>query len=233
MKLLTGVALATGLALAGNASAAVTVDLWIVNNYSNPSTSNELQANEASVPGGLADATFTYSGPINWVNNAPNNGGDTSLNTFGQFLSPTQLAAITGYSSPSGNFATLADLEGQSLSTEGTTLQAFFRITGSYNQGPASAGSISHDDGASVYIDGNAVVSAAGWTSEDTNDFTAPGGSHGFVIDYVEANGSPSDLIFTTGAVPEPATWAMMLAGFGGMGAAMRNKRRNRVASAA
>lgn len=39
---------------------------------------------------------------------------------------------------------------------------------------------------------------------------------------------------FTTGigAVPEPATWAMMLVGFGGMGAAIRS-RRSRIASAA
>jgi hypothetical protein len=27
------------------------------------------------------------------------------------------------------------------------------------------------------------------------------------------------------GAVPEPATWAMMLVGFGGIGAAMRSRR--------
>jgi len=29
-----------------------------------------------------------------------------------------------------------------------------------------------------------------------------------------------------TGAVPEPATWAMMLLGFGGIGAAMRRRRK-------
>jgi PEP-CTERM motif len=33
-----------------------------------------------------------------------------------------------------------------------------------------------------------------------------------------------TDGTFTT-AVPEPATWAMMLAGFGGLGAAMRRRR--------
>ena len=29
-----------------------------------------------------------------------------------------------------------------------------------------------------------------------------------------------------TSAVPEPATWAMMLVGFGGMGAALRSRRK-------
>ena len=35
-----------------------------------------------------------------------------------------------------------------------------------------------------------------------------------------------------TTAVPEPATWAMMLAGFGGLGAAMRARRRSATATA-
>ena len=34
-------------------------------------------------------------------------------------------------------------------------------------------------------------------------------------------------------SVPEPATWAVMVLGFGGMGAAMRNKRRKLAVSAA
>ena len=36
----------------------------------------------------------------------------------------------------------------------------------------------------------------------------------------------------TAGGPPEPATWAMMLMGFGGMGAAMRSARRRKAASA-
>jgi PEP-CTERM motif len=38
--------------------------------------------------------------------------------------------------------------------------------------------------------------------------------------------------IVGTGAVPEPATWAMMLVGFGGLGVAMRTKRRQAIAAA-
>ncbi len=36
--------------------------------------------------------------------------------------------------------------------------------------------------------------------------------------------------LFDTGAVPEPATWAMMLLGFGGIGMAMRRRRKATVA---
>lgn len=39
--------------------------------------------------------------------------------------------------------------------------------------------------------------------------------------------------IFATGAVPEPATWAMMLLGFGGMGMTMRRRRKPALAQIA
>ena len=38
---------------------------------------------------------------------------------------------------------------------------------------------------------------------------------------------------FTSGGVPEPATWAMMLTGFGGLGALMRRRRALSVAATA
>jgi hypothetical protein len=38
--------------------------------------------------------------------------------------------------------------------------------------------------------------------------------------------GSSNAQLYSTGAVPEPATWAMMLVGFGGIGMAMRRSRR-------
>ena len=41
-----------------------------------------------------------------------------------------------------------------------------------------------------------------------------------------------SEVRFTGSAVPEPATWAMMILGFGAAGAAMRNNRRRQAALA-
>jgi hypothetical protein len=41
---------------------------------------------------------------------------------------------------------------------------------------------------------------------------------------------APRGAIFA--AVPEPETWAMMLVGFGGLGAAMRSRRKGVVATA-
>ena len=51
-------------------------------------------------------------------------------------------------------------------------------------------------------------------------DFTLKGLTNGdnFFVD--------NKVVVGTGAVPEPATWAMMLVGFGGLGAAMRSRRK-------
>lgn len=50
-------------------------------------------------------------------------------------------------------------------------------------------------------------------------------GAPGSFTEYSTAFGSPFDtLTLSTGAVPEPASWAMMIAGFGLVGAALRRR---------
>lgn len=51
-------------------------------------------------------------------------------------------------------------------------------------------------------------------------------------VDDVIAKGTKYNFEVGGAAVPEPATWAMMLAGFGGIGAAIRRRRRMAVATA-
>ena len=135
-----------------------------------------------------------------------------------------------GSSAPISNFVSSlseADFLDTSLSQAGDAFASFFRITGSYVSATDFNGVISHDDGASIYVDGNVIYSSAAETSEVSSPYTLVAGSHSFVVDYVEGNGSPSVLTFDApGGVPEPATWAMMLAGFGGMGALLRSRRR-------
>lgn len=65
-----------------------------------------------------------------------------------------------------------------------------------------------------------------------------PNYSHGFFIlgpgahsltgifDGVITNGDGDFIIKSSGGVPEPAAWALMLVGFGGLGAALRSRRR-------
>jgi hypothetical protein len=57
------------------------------------------------------------------------------------------------------------------------------------------------------------ITSASFFSSNGTNSFT---------IDNLTVGGT----IINNSAVPEPATWLMMLIGFGGMGLTIRNRRR-------
>jgi hypothetical protein len=47
-----------------------------------------------------------------------------------------------------------------------------------------------------------------------------------YLVRYQQVNGSGSAVGTPVGAVPEPSTWAMMLLGFGAIGASMRGKRK-------
>jgi hypothetical protein len=67
-------------------------------------------------------------------------------------------------------------------------------------------------------------------------DFIATGSTSTLTLTAItQGNGGVffDDVSVTPSAVPEPATWAMMLAGFGGLGAAARMRRRTAAAAPA
>jgi hypothetical protein len=215
-----GVALAVTMcsAAAANAAATFTVDVWT--GAPNGVTSSTI-ADVAHTPTGAANAEFTYTGDINWFVGGPQNTTPAG-NLAGTFIPSGN---ISGFSSPNGSYATLADFLNSSLSIAGDAYASFFRIVGSYSSATSVSGTISHDDGASVYdYLGNAVYSSPAETSDITGNFVLPAGTHPFMVDYVEGNGSPSVLNLTI-AVPEPASWALMIAGFGMAGAMLRRRR--------
>jgi hypothetical protein len=96
--------------------------------------------------------------------------------------------------------------------------------------------SITHDDGLQLIIDGGVgtVVNQPGPTAPVATPFTATApsaGTYNFQLAYGECCGPPADLIWffngaPVGTVPEPASWAMMLLGFAGIGMAIRRSRK-------
>ena len=91
---------------------------------------------------------------------------------------------------------------------------------------------LNSDDGSRLFIDGGLVVDNGGQHSPTTVSGSTflTAGSHPFRVNFFEDQGGPSgvDLILPNGVaisgVPEPATWAMMLLGFLGLGWAYRRR---------
>ncbi|WP_010160532.1 MULTISPECIES: PEP-CTERM domain protein [unclassified Sphingomonas] len=147
------------------------------------------------------DTTSTlFGGPAQTVRGIFNT-SDTAVQRDGQ----TALA-ITGISGMINDVAIsgLFDAPGNPTYYYFTTGPTFLDGSGvRFNAGAASNIAFFHQDGVSadVYrINGNGTISAFG---------------------------SASSSAVVAAAVPEAATWAMMIAGFGMTGAAMRTRRRN------
>jgi hypothetical protein len=119
--------------------------------------------------------------------------------------------------------------------TNGFTAQAITGITGTFNgstitglaPGLFGANNLFYSSGP-FFVDGNGLgfTTASGVSA---NLFITNGTSYrvntqgaGLLTGLVTASATP-----LVAAVPEPATWAMMLVGFGMIGAAVRYRRRN------
>jgi hypothetical protein len=207
------------------AKAAVLVEVW--GGFGNNASLGTVTPDQAENPTPSPDpvAEFVYNGPVNWVNNNANNGTDNTQNLFGQFFTAADISLFT---SPGGEYSGASGLTNflnTSMSSEGNSWFSYIQVLG-IAQGAASV-TVSHDDGASAYdasCPGGVCFSQPGQTSLETSPSFMVNAGDLVTIDYIEANGSPSDLVvnsaatFSAPSVPEPSTWAMLLVGFAGLG---------------
>ena len=218
MKLTTAAAaLAASLALAGTAQAAQVYNVEVWKGADDVVASSN---NAAELPTGSSVASFTWTGDINWRQEGPQNSSEV-FGQFGEFLD--------GFSTQASNFISTvygsdAAFLGDSMTIAGDSFVTFFKITRSY-VGPAFNGTIHHDDGALLTSNGVTVYSSPAETSEVVAPYHLNAGANNLVLTYVSGNGQPSVLSFSS-PVPEPATWAMMIVGFGAAGAMVRGARR-------
>ncbi len=117
-----------------------------------------------------------------------------------------------------------------------TTFRLTFDLTGFDATTASFSGRAASDDSAELFLNGTSVGSIGSFTS-----FTDFATSTGFVaglntLDLIVANGgggpsggriefTASDVTAAVAGVPEPASWALMLGGFGFAGVAMRRRR--------
>ena len=199
--------------------------------------SNVATAAAATASGGTAQAIGEYGG-AEYLAALPSNNaghgnfmaldGDTSYNG----LFSTNLTGLTV-----GSVYNLAFdwASGQIASRSGATTESLDVFVGSLNlAGSANNGSsFSHTYGELSTPSGGATD----WRTVNTQ-FTASGTSQ--VLSFL-ARGAPTGLppvalldnVSVRAAVPEPSTWAMMLVGFGAVGAGMRKRRRSTLTAAA
>lgn len=193
------IALAAPLAHADGLYSPLTVTVW--------TGANTTDMANLPTPNTPANFTFTYSGPLDFTNSNP-------ANTFAQFFG-SYVSDISGISTTALN-TLLAD----TMSTPGETapgaINSYLSFAGSYTATSPSWVTISHDDGASLYLNGsmNPTINSAAPTSEIPSSGWVPGGTNTFDLIYVESNGAPADLVVTgLTPTPEPGTIGFMALG--------------------
>ncbi len=193
-----------GAALPAAANAVTTVQIYV------DQAAAASNATIAQAAGLTADATVNV-GAINFTD-AP--GNDSTTFTVGAFLN-----------NPAGLSAAVANH---------ILNNTYFLFTGTtFLNAGANSFVVPHDDGLELALTGLGIVlSQPGPTSPVDTPFTvvAPTkGTYGFQLAYGETAGGPAVLGFTVndtpvGGTPEPESWALMIAGFGLVGAFQRRR---------
>jgi hypothetical protein len=104
---------------------------------------------------------------------------------------------------------------------------------------PLNINFMAHEDGwgDTTYLSGavsqSYSLSSIGGGYNNYPSFSAYVFDHACGVYYCDGGGGESAINYAFVAVPEPATWAMMLVGVGGLGAAMRSQRRKQAAAIA
>jgi choice-of-anchor C domain-containing protein len=118
--------------------------------------------------------------------------------------------------------------------TIGETYQVSFDLAGNPDGGSSTKVAVVTDGTTTTsydFLQGSHSKAAMGWESH-TFSFKATGANATltFASDEDTAYGPALDNVsITSGAVPEPATWALMIVGFGAVGATLRSRRRQAI----
>lgn len=179
-----------------------------------------------------SQAAFTQSGTI-----AQNSNFDSAPAGFSFPGSPFVVGALTfveGSQNLIGGVATGFNLL-RPLFTDNFVAGTTVQVAGQYNLFGLNAGNFFNTGttrfdvrtNVASYVFNESVDTAAGRAPLKFFGFTATGGEFITSVAYSgqNATGATDFQIGNLGAVPEPAAWAMMIAGFGMIGAAMRRRR--------
>lgn len=159
-------------------------------------------------------AAFTYTGPIDFVNDASPGASDTFADFFGAHAS-----GISNFGSPILTEDAFLALPMSTPAGTPDAINSFFDITSTYTAASAATFTLYHADGASLYIGINnaneVFASPAPTTGVVASSGTLPAATDDpFTLLYVDTNGAPAVLSTSNPTpVPEPASLALLASG--------------------
>jgi hypothetical protein len=197
----------------------------------------------AALPALLFASAASAQVAVSIWTNQPAAAGNATIAQAGTLGAPTASTTVSAINFDSNNvngytiggFLNNPAGLASSVATAGLN-DTYFLLTGTtFLNAGVNSFVVPHDDGLELFITGiGTVLSQPGPTAPVLTPFnvSAPSaGLYNFTLAYGECCGPPARLEFAVngqpvGSVPEPATWTMMLLGFGGIGMAMRGRRR-------